>query len=157
MCCPNDLIVLPPPGTARAAFNSLIVLAVMAATSINAATAQQHPTKFNFTRVQPLLDVPMIDAAIARAPGGDYYLIGGAGWQGDYRSFGTYDSEVFWAKEIGGPWHPNLTVLPHGGNSGILQDDASGWWHVSFANDNLLPDIRLLRCLPIEIHWNGRG
>ncbi|MGQ9761124.1 MAG: family 43 glycosylhydrolase [Thermogutta sp.] len=88
---------------------------------------------------------------------GKYLMIGGAGWHGDYRSFGTYDSEVFWANEIGGPWHPNRTVLPHGGNSGIFQDDAGGWWHISFANDNFLPDMSLLRCLPLEIKWNGHG
>ena len=88
---------------------------------------------------------------------GRYLMIGGAGWHGDYRSFGTYDSEVFWSTKPGGPWHPNYTVLPHGGNTGIFQDNDGGWWFVSFANDNLLPDRGLLRCLPLEIRWNGAG
>ncbi len=88
---------------------------------------------------------------------GKYLMIGGAGWHGDYRAFGTYDSEVFWAHEIGGPWHPNRSVLPHGGHSGIFQDDHGGWWFISFANDNFLPDMHLLRCLPIEIRWMGNG
>lgn len=88
---------------------------------------------------------------------GKYLMIGGAGWHGDYRAFGTYDSEVFWAHEIGGPWHPNRMVLPHGGHSGIFEDDRGGWWFISFANDNFLPDMHLLRCLPIEIRWRGNG
>jgi hypothetical protein len=37
-------------------------------------TPGQHRAKFNYTRVQPLLDVPMIDAAITRCPDGCYYL-----------------------------------------------------------------------------------
>ena len=88
---------------------------------------------------------------------GQYLMIGGAGWHGDYRSFGTYDSEVFWSTKPGGPWHPNYTVLPHGGNSGIFPDNDGVWWHVSFANDNSLPDNARLRCLPLEIKWNGAG
>ncbi|MFP4382333.1 MAG: family 43 glycosylhydrolase [Candidatus Sumerlaeia bacterium] len=88
---------------------------------------------------------------------GNYLMIGGAGWHGDYRSFGTYDSEVFWSTKIGGPWHPNYSVLPHGGNSGIFQDDDGTWWHIGFANDNFLPDGARLRCLPLEIKWNGAG
>ena len=88
---------------------------------------------------------------------GKYLMIGGCGWHGDYRAFGTYDSEVLWAHEIGGPWHPNYSVLPHGGNSGIFQDNEGGWWFIAFANDNFLPDQQRLRCLPLEIKWNGHG
>ncbi len=87
---------------------------------------------------------------------GKYLMMGGCGWHGDYRGFGTYDSCVFWAHEVGGPWHPNRSVLPHSGNSGIFQDDRGGWWNVVFANDNFLPDGGL-RCLPLEIKWNGNG
>jgi beta-xylosidase len=88
---------------------------------------------------------------------GNYLMAGGAGWHGDYRSFGTYDSEVFWSTKPGGPWHPNHSVLPHGGNSGLFPDNDGNWWHISFANDNSLPDGGRLRCLPLEIKWNGNG
>lgn len=88
---------------------------------------------------------------------GHYLMMGGCGWHGEYRRFGTYDSEVCWADEVGGPWHPNRSVLPHSGNSGLFQDDDGGWWHVSFCNDSLLPGGGRLRCLPLEIEWNGRG
>jgi beta-xylosidase len=88
--------------------------------------------------------------------GGKYLMMGGCGWHGVYRAFGTYDSCVFWAHEIGGPWHPNRSVLPHSGNSGIFQDNDGGWWNVVFANDSFLPDGGL-RCLPLEIQWNGNG
>ncbi len=87
---------------------------------------------------------------------GKYLMMGGCGWHGAYRRFGTYDSCVFWAHEVGGPWHPNHSVLPHSGNSGIFQDNAGVWWHVSFANDNFLP-AGGVRCLPLEINWNGHG
>jgi beta-xylosidase len=88
---------------------------------------------------------------------GKYMMMGGCGWHGSYRAFGTYDSCVFWAHEIGGPWHPNRSVLPHSGNSGIFQDKDGGWWNVVFANDNFLPDTSRLHCLPIDIKWNGNG
>ncbi|MFN3681660.1 MAG: family 43 glycosylhydrolase, partial [Nitrospira sp.] len=39
-----------------------------------AARIREHRAKYNYTRVQPLLDVPMIDAAITRGPDGMYYL-----------------------------------------------------------------------------------
>lgn len=88
---------------------------------------------------------------------GKYLMVGGASWHGEYRAFGTYDCQVFWAHEIGGPWHPNHTVLPHGGHSSIFQDNEGNWWLISFANDNFLPDMGRLRCLPIEIEWTGNG
>jgi beta-xylosidase len=88
---------------------------------------------------------------------GHYLMMGGCGWHGEYRRFGTYDSCVYWAHEIGGPWRPNHSVLPHSGNSGLFQDDNGTWWHVGFANDNFLPDNARLRCLPLEITWNGNG
>lgn len=88
---------------------------------------------------------------------GHYLMMGGCDWHGEYRRFGTYDSAVYWAHEIGGPWHPNRSVLPHCGNSGLFQDDNGTWWVVCFANDNFLPDHSRLRCLPLEIKWNGNG
>lgn len=88
---------------------------------------------------------------------GKYLMMGGCDWHGEYRRFGTYDSMVFWAHEIGGPWHPNRSVLPHSGNSGLVQDGEGTWWNIVFANDNFLPDGGRLRCLPLEIKWNGNG
>jgi len=43
------------------------------------ASPEEHQAKYNYTRVQPLLDVPMIDPAITRGPDGFYYLTGTTG------------------------------------------------------------------------------
>ena len=54
-------------------------------------TPDEHRAKYNYTRVQPLLDVPMIDAAITKGPDGQYYLTGTLGTK---RSDGTLNFAV---------------------------------------------------------------
>jgi hypothetical protein len=83
------------------------------------------------------------------------YLMLGTAWHGNYRRFGTYDAQVFWANDIIGPYHHSRTVLPHGGHSGIVKDNDGQWWMTSFTNDGFLPDNGV-RAVPIDLEWNGR-
>ncbi len=82
------------------------------------------------------------------------YLMLGTAWHGNYRRFGTYDAQIFWADEIIGPYHNSRAVLPHGGHAGIVQDNDGQWWMTSFTNDGFLPDHGV-RAVPVDLTWNG--
>ncbi|MCH5375323.1 MAG: family 43 glycosylhydrolase, partial [Planctomycetes bacterium] len=63
------------------------------------------------------------------------YMMLGTAWHGNYRGFGTYDNQVFWADDLIGPWHHSRAVLPHGGHAGLVKDNDGQWWSTSFCND----------------------
>lgn len=95
-----------------------------------AARTRAHRAKYNYTRVQPLLDVPLIDAAITRGPDGMYYLTGTTGTPDPGSSsinFSINDGIRLWRSKDLRSWKelglvaPRSTVKANVGDLGLLR------------------------------------